>query len=245
MSLAGAGAAMADDTDVQETNPTVAIADGAATVAELNASGVFTALSQPHMLGAQLLCDAAPTDPVVTGSPYLAQGKITAVGANNSAVVAGADSLAVGAYAYANDMSVAIGTRALAGAGPTAVFAIAIGYQASATASQSVALGVGASASGYNSVALGQGAVADVSNIVSVGKVGGEHKIVNVAAGTTTDAVNGWQLTAAGLAIGTSGAITNAFVAYATRRARIPSRWLVRTARRSTRSSPVRPPRMQ
>jgi hypothetical protein len=157
MSLAGAGAAMADEANLQDTKATVAIADGAASNGDSDAfANVVNTPSLPHLLGAQLLGASDPVVPVVTGSPYLAQGKITNVGADNSAVVSGADSLAVGAYASANDSSVAIGTRSLAGAGPTAAFATAIGYQASATASQSVALGVGASSSGYNSVALGQ-----------------------------------------------------------------------------------------
>ncbi|QIE22521.1 ESPR-type extended signal peptide-containing protein [Caballeronia sp. SBC2] len=199
MSLAGAGAAMADDANVQDKSATVAVADGVPSSADSDASAnVVSTPSLPHLLGAQLLGATDPVVPVVTGSAYLAQGKITNVGADNSAVVSGADSLAVGAYASANDSSVAIGTRSLAGAGPTAAFATAIGYQASATASQSVALGVGASSSGYNSVALGQGSLADVSNTISVGKAGNERKIVNVAAGSldasSTDVVNGSQL---------------------------------------------------
>ena len=52
--------------------------------------------------------------------------------------------------------------------------------------------------SAANSVALGSNSVASVANTVSVGSVGGERKIVNVAAGTlsstSTDAVNGAQL---------------------------------------------------
>jgi autotransporter adhesin len=58
-----------------------------------------------------------------------------------------------------------------------------------------VALGPNATVTASNSVALGAGSVADRANSVSVGSSGAERQITNVAAGTApTDAVNLGQL---------------------------------------------------
>ncbi|EHK62942.1 YadA family autotransporter adhesin, partial [Achromobacter arsenitoxydans] len=60
---------------------------------------------------------------------------------------------------------------------------------------RSVAIGSNASATASNSVALGAGSVADRANTVSMGAQGAERQVTNVAAGTQqTDAVNVGQL---------------------------------------------------
>jgi autotransporter adhesin len=89
--------------------------------------------------------------------------------------------------------SIALGTGAnAAGSG-----SIALGSAASASANNTTAIGTGASAIAPNSVALGTGAFANAPSTVSVGFVGGERRVVNVAAGTgATDAVNLNQLSA-------------------------------------------------
>ncbi len=85
----------------------------------------------------------------------------------------------------------------------------------SASGTNAVAIGGAASASAANSVALGSNSVANRANAVSVGAAGSERQIVNVANGTNgTDAVNIAQLQAMGATIGTSGVVTNSFVAY-------------------------------
>ncbi|WCM23274.1 YadA-like family protein [Paraburkholderia bryophila] len=85
----------------------------------------------------------------------------------------------------------------------------------SASGANAVAIGGAANASGTNSVALGTNSVASRANAVSVGAAGSERQIVNVANGTNgTDAVNVAQLQAMGATIGTSGVVTNSFVAY-------------------------------
>ncbi len=117
------------------------------------------------------------------------------------------------ASAYTNTNTTAIGQGAQAGAsaaGQNNATAVgqgaqanvlngtAVGQGATVTATSASAFGAGASATAQNSVAIGQNSVADQANTVSVGTVGGERRIVNVAAGTlaadSTDAVNGSQL---------------------------------------------------
>ncbi|GAA0803622.1 ESPR-type extended signal peptide-containing protein [Psychrobacter piscatorii] len=175
----------------------------------------------------------------VTGTDALAVGSNANANGNNSTVVGenafgnsnatvigeGARSsfngFAGGQDAKAGVNSVAIGQRATNG---TASRAVAIGYEAKATAHDTVALGLdaqaqalggvalgkGSKANALNSVALGQNSVgavqsgasfltniaADANNgTVSVGAVGSERRIVNVAGGSAdTDAVNVSQL---------------------------------------------------
>ena len=100
----------------------------------------------------------------------------------------GGDSTALGNYAVIgnyNDPTVVNG-------------ATAIGAASHVTAANATTIGARSTASAANSVALGYGSVANQANTVSVGTVGGERRVVNVAAGTApTDAVNVSQLNAA------------------------------------------------
>ncbi|WP_297060585.1 YadA-like family protein, partial [Thermosynechococcus sp. M3746_W2019_013] len=77
---------------------------------------------------------------------------------------------------------------------------IAIGSTASAGAVDGIAIGRNAQVTAPNSVAIGAGSVANQPNTVSVGALGQERKVVNVAPGiiapTSTDAINGSQLSA-------------------------------------------------
>ena len=167
------------------------------------------------------------------GTDSVAADNATAVG--NAAMANGIGSVAVGQTATADgfvaiaigqaatapaDNSVAIGFLAnsagigsiATGAGAQAIGenSIATGINANAAGLNSIAIGANSTASADNSVALGDGSVADQANTVSVGTVGGERRIVNVAAGTAaTDAVNFGQLTA------TNTAITNTNTALA------------------------------
>ncbi|WP_394210886.1 YadA-like family protein [Psychrobacter piscatorii] len=172
------------------------------------------------------------TDALAVGSNANANGSnSTVVGenafGNSNATVIGEgarssyNGFAGGQDAKAGVNSVAIGQRATNG---SASRAVAIGYQAKATANDTIAIGLdaqakaqggvalgkGASANAINSVALGQNSVgavqsgasfltnvaADANNgTVSVGAVGSERRIVNVAGGSAdTDAVNVSQL---------------------------------------------------
>jgi autotransporter adhesin len=97
--------------------------------------------------------------------------------------------------------SIEIGTAASGGgcnAVASAANTIAIGGNSNSTQNAAVAIGANSNAVAVDSVAIGSGSVANVANTVSVGTVGGERKIVNLAAGTlsatSTDAVNGSQL---------------------------------------------------
>ncbi|MDR8038646.1 YadA-like family protein [Burkholderia cenocepacia] len=126
---------------------------------------------------------------------------IGSIAVGDQAQADGANSVAVGAHAYANTIGSAFGTMASAsGAG-----ASAIGYGTDASGRFASAIGSLASASGENSVALGANSVADRDNTVSVGSGTQQRQIVNVAAGTQdTDAVNVGQLRDSGL-IGDDG----------------------------------------
>lgn len=175
------------------------------------------------------------TNALAVGSNANANGSnSTVVGENafgnsNSTVIGeGARSsfngFAGGQDAKAGVNSIAIGQRATNGT--SASRAVAIGYEAKATANDTVALGLdaqaqavggvalgkGSRANVLNSVALGQNSVATVQSgasfltnvaadanngTVSVGAVGSERRIVNVAGGSAdTDAVNVSQLKA-------------------------------------------------
>ncbi|WP_153077269.1 ESPR-type extended signal peptide-containing protein [Paraburkholderia bonniea] len=102
-----------------------------------------------------------------------------------------------------------------AAASATGGNAIALGDGTTATGTESIALGHNTKATGTYSVAVGSSAVADRDNAVSFGSSSFKRQLINVAAGTAdTDAVNLKQLKDAGITIGTSGQLTNAFVAY-------------------------------
>ncbi len=80
----------------------------------------------------------------------------------------------------------------------------ALGFRARAQAFRSSAFGSGALATAEDSLALGARSLADQPWTVSVGTVGGERRIVNVAAGVgATDAVNVGQMQAANAALQT------------------------------------------
>ncbi len=183
--------------------------------------------------------NAQPYTTSVTGTDALAVGSNANANGSNSTVVGenafgnanatvigeGARSsfngFAGGQDAKAGVNSVAIGQRATNG---TASRAVAIGYEAKATAHDTVALGLDAQAQALGGVALGKGSRANVLNsvalgqnsiaavqsgasfltnvaadanngTVSVGAVGNERRIINVAGGSAdTDAVNVSQL---------------------------------------------------
>lgn len=172
----------------------------------------------------------------VEGSGNLAIGPLsgTAVKGNMNVALgwlAGSDIVA--------DRSVSIGSEAYGGANG----AIAVGSGSIATGVDAVAVGRGARVSGAKSVALGADSVAEAaigtagvtirgrdyvfagtqpSGTVSVGSVGGERTITNVAAGrisaTSTDAINGSQLSATNEALeaveGTIGQLDEFAVKY-------------------------------
>jgi len=95
--------------------------------------------------------------------------------------------------------SVAAGSAAIASNAGAAVF----GANAIASGVNALALGAGTQASHQNSIALGAGSRTYAPNTVSVGSVGGERRIMNVAAGEAlTDAVNVRQLNEAIASVG-------------------------------------------
>ncbi|WP_413190425.1 ESPR-type extended signal peptide-containing protein [Psychrobacter sp. AT9] len=190
---------------------------------------IRSSISQPYTTS------VTGTNALAVGSNANANGSnSTVVGENafgnsNSTVIGeGARSsfngFAGGQDAKAGVNSIAIGQRATNGT--SASRAVAIGYEAKATANDTVALGLdaqaqavggvalgkGSRANVLNSVALGQNSVATVQSgasfltnvaadanngTVSVGAVGSERRIVNVAGGSAdTDAVNVSQLKA-------------------------------------------------
>ena len=190
---------------------------------------IRSSISQPYTTS------VTGTNALAVGSNANANGSnSTVVGENafgnsNSTVIGeGARSsfngFAGGQDAKAGVNSVAIGQRATNGT--SASRAVAIGYEAKATANDSVALGLdaqaqalggvalgkGSRANALNSVALGQNSIATVQSgtsfltnvaadanngTVSVGAVGSERRIINVAGGSAdTDAVNVSQLKA-------------------------------------------------
>ncbi|HIK34418.1 MAG TPA: YadA-like family protein [Thermosynechococcus sp. M98_K2018_005] len=97
--------------------------------------------------------------------------------------------------AGANDAT-AVGQQAAV----TAAQGTALGGQATVNAQNGTALGRNAQVTAVNSVAIGANSVANQPNTVSVGASGQERKIVHVAPGiispTSTDAINGSQLSA-------------------------------------------------
>ncbi len=147
----------------------------------------------------------------------------TAIGPAASAGLVGT---AVGSNTQANGTnSIAIGGNINNGAGVGGAFVdaaasngIAIGTNAQVSSgTNAIALGVGSTASASGAVALGSGSVANVANTVSVGTVGGERKIVNVAAGSSaTDAVNFGQLSALSTTVGNIPVAANNTSALAT-----------------------------
>ena len=161
-----------------------ALASGAvASGIRSTAIGVFSTAT-----GQESIAIGAGTN--VTQAAY--SSGIGSIAIGNRAAAGGTD-----ANGFANAGNTAIGQRALAGTNSGITNATAVGISASAQANSALALGASASATAANAVALGMGSVADVANTVSVGSLGGERRIVNVAAGTissgSTDAVNGGQ----------------------------------------------------
>ena len=151
-------------------------------------------------LGGLAIGAAAFASVTGAGSPF---GAPTVPGAN----LIGAMAVGTLSQALGGD-STALGNFALAGNynDPTAVNgATAIGAASHVAAANATTIGARSTATAANSVALGYGSVANQANTVSVGSVGGERKIVNVAAGVAaTDAVNVSQLTSATAAINSS-----------------------------------------
>ena len=165
-----------------------------------------------------------------------ANAKSSTTGGANASIAIGSDALttvqaatAIGPGATVSAAnSVAIGTASVANRANT----VSVG---TASANRQI-VNVAAGTSATDAVNLGQLAAAglnvDTSGVVtnvfvaydSTAKTGvtlgggsAGTQIHNLAAGsTTTDAVNVGQLTAAGLSIGTSGTVTNSFVAYDT-----------------------------
>ncbi len=146
----------------------------------------------------------------ITGGGY-------ATGVGAAAVANGIGATALGHDAKANtqnSIAVGSGSRTDSGAGISKIAiggnayagtggwtgAIALGGAARAEY-DSVAIGYEAKTSATMSVALGRGSIATESNTVSVGSAGKERRIVNVKDGningSSTDAVNGRQLSSA------------------------------------------------
>lgn len=139
--------------------------------------------------------DATATDEEATAVGY----ESNATGFHSTAIGALADATAIGSTAIGWD-SDATGARSTA-----------LGNSAEASGDDSTALGRSATATASNSVAIGVGSVADQDDTVSIGTVGGERRIVNVAAGIDdTDAANVGQLNTMG---GALTAETNARIA--------------------------------
>ena len=137
-----------------------------------------------------------------------ATGGLSAIPTIPTANLIGAMAVGFLSQAFGGD-STALGNYALIGNynDSTTVFngATAIGAASQVGASNATTIGARSTATGANSVAIGYGSVANQANTVSVGTVGGERRIVNVAAGTAaTDAVNVSQLTTATAAINSS-----------------------------------------
>ena len=132
--------------------------------------------------GALALGAGAATSSTVGGASNFGTAigrSATLTDGSTGSVAMGANSAVVGAN------SVAIGGSDTAGQG------------AAARAANSVSVGSGATTTATNSVALGAGSQATAANTVSVGTtaVGGQRRIVNLAAGTAdTDAVNYGQM---------------------------------------------------
>nr|WP_298152069.1 YadA-like family protein [uncultured Pseudoxanthomonas sp.] len=169
---------------------------------------------------------AAGVDTSAAGDAALALG-YGAAGSGLNAIAIGTDSLAsnTGSIAIGQDtVSSGLDTIAI-GTGASATNSVALGARASAGAG-GTALGDGANATLAGGVALGKNSVEGAANatasttiagttytfagttptsVVSVGSVGAERQITNVAAGqlsaTSTDAVNGSQLYATNRAI--------------------------------------------
>ena len=162
---------------------------------------------------------------IATGDGGLAVGALanaSAIGGSSSGVVVPganlAEAMAVGfgAQAFGAD-STALGNYALIGntGDSVTVFngATAIGAASRVAAVNATTIGARATATAANSVAIGYGSVASQANTVSVGTVGGERRVVNVAAGMgATDAVNVSQLNAATAGIATSIAAINSSI---------------------------------
>nr|WP_243451584.1 hypothetical protein [Polymorphobacter fuscus] len=136
---------------------------------------------------------------VAIGDPNIATGTgAVAVGNNNQAIGQGA--VALGNASLATGASaVAIGDTAIAAVDG----AIAVGFNTTASGVNGTAIGSLAKATGNNSVAVGANSSdGGIANVFAVGgtAAGQQRRVVNVAAGTvsatSTDAVNGAQLSA-------------------------------------------------
>jgi trimeric autotransporter adhesin len=170
-----------------------------------------------------LNANASASDAVAIGNGAAATG--------GAAVAIGLGQTATGNGAVAiGDPNTAIGTGAVAiGADNSATGqgAVALGNASTASGQGSVAIGNAAAATLAGSVALGDGSTASAVHagltsvnggviaataptaVLSVGSTGSERQVQNVAAGviaaTSTDAVNGSQLFAAGSAVNAQG----------------------------------------
>ncbi|MDX2373061.1 YadA-like family protein [Psychrobacter sp. PP-21] len=185
-----------------------------------NAQPYTTSVTGTDALAVGSNANADGSSSTVIGENAFGKGNATVIGEGARSSFNG---FAGGQDAKAGVNSVAIGQRATNG---NASRAVAIGYEAKATAQDTVALGLGAQAKAQGSVALGKGASANALNsvslgqnsvaalqsgasfltnvaadanngTVSVGAVGSERRIINVAGGSAdTDAVNVSQLKA-------------------------------------------------
>ena len=185
-----------------------------------NAQPYTTSVTGTDALAVGSNANADGISSTVIGENAFGKGNATVIGEGARSSFNG---FAGGQDAKAGVNSVAIGQRATNG---NASRAVAIGYEAKATAQDTVALGLGAQAKAQGGVALGKGAsvnalnsvalgqnsiaavqsgasfltnvAADANNgTVSVGAVGSERRIINVAGGSAdTDAVNVSQLKA-------------------------------------------------
>lgn len=153
---------------------------------------------------------ASSTDAVNGSQLYATDQAVNGLGANLGNISSTVNQLATmtaGGFQVSIDQASrptpqATGTDSAAGgAGSVASGdgSLALGNDSNASGKNSTVVGNGAVASGTNSVSLGNGSNdGGQSNVVSIGSVGGERKLINVAAGAvtegSTDAVNGGQL---------------------------------------------------
>ncbi|BDU21767.1 YadA-like family protein [Dyella sp. GSA-30] len=181
-----------------------------------------------HALSAHAQSKIALGDGAVAKNPY-----DVAIGPNAFASGDGSSvnmAVAIGGGAQATAGAIAIGDNWRGGVKASGRDSIALGTSAMATQQSGIAMGAGSSATQANAVALGSGSVTAVAvattgvsidgatfrfagitptSTISVGNAGNERTITNVAAGritaTSTDAVNGSQLSASNAVINALG----------------------------------------
>lgn len=155
---------------------------------------------------------AGNSENIAIGGNATASGNAAAIALGARTIASGAQSVAVGEVSEALESgTVALGADAAA----SSTSAAGLGSGANASGSRTTAIGHGAKALAFRAVAIGAGSDCDRDNAVSVGAVDALRCITHVAPGQQDDdAATVSQLRDAGLDVGTTGNLTNAFVAY-------------------------------